>query len=172
MKKAIKNTLKPVLYWCLFVMLPVLLIPLLTGEDLGSWLGNHEAVFCFVLFLVFGFYSAKIEAWLFHWQNASKLKKELHPYLSIQRAVVLILIWLYTGSILPSLISAIAFPFIHDGKYYTERNLISGAYPKKWFAQSKTSTALMTKIFTPIVRACAFVVSVIGLILYEIYVNV
>jgi hypothetical protein len=58
------------------------------------------------------------------------------------------------------------FSFIHNGMYYTIRNMLNNnIYKKKWFDQSSTSTALTTKFFTPVSRTIMFGIG-ISLMIY------
>jgi hypothetical protein len=83
-----------------------------------------------------------------------------HILYTIQRAIVLGICAYIDPWILLS--GPFAFPFFHDGAYYTMRNFLDeNIYTEGWFAQSDTSTAWLTKFFTPTVRMICFVISLI-----------
>lgn len=93
-----------------------------------------------------------------------------HIVFTIQRAVVLILICYIDARMV--FIAPFAFPFFHDGAYYTTRNLLNNKiYPKRWFDQSKSSSARSTDFFTPEIRIIFVVISMIftGIIQYAIW---
>lgn len=63
----------------------------------------------------------------------------------------------------------LTFPFIHDGFMYKWRSILNNrVYPKGFWDQSTTSTAKLTKYFTPVVRTICFVVGLItyGVVIY------
>jgi hypothetical protein len=97
-----------------------------------------------------------------------------HEMFTVQRAFVLAMAciacyhdWLDT--VLLAFACMGCFPFMHDGMYYLTRNKLDGIYPKKWFDQSETSTALTDKygLVNPVPRTIYFVLSV-GIVVYEI----
>lgn len=83
-----------------------------------------------------------------------------HFLWSMQRFTVLLLVFIHSGW-QTGLSCILVFPFLHDGFYYTRRNeLDSRIYSRMVFAQSKTSTAVLTKYFTPIVRTTLAIVGI------------
>lgn len=141
-------------------------------------------LFLIVTWFVFSLFEGITEARL--WHHKYKLFDEgivntidSHVAFTIQRGIVLVIIsllvyWFFEDHAL--LISglfflgnALTFSFIHNGMMYTHRNYLSKQtdqkeiYPKKWFAQSSTSSAVLTKVMTPVSRTIQFVV---GLVLY------
>lgn len=141
----------------------------------------------YVLWLMFSFLEGKREAFYFSAKMklptgtvlnsfTSKGDNE-HVLFTIQRSVVLLILSL--GLCLFNSISGLrldvitisacicAFSFIHDGEYYTTRNYLDGIYPKKWFDQSTTSTALTDKfsVMTPLNRSVLFIVSIILIVI-------
>lgn len=124
----------------------------------------------FILWCMYACLEGAREAYLFHNITVNKrVGIHLHFQFTIQRLVVLVLIFLiYPSYWLISL--PLVFPFFHNGIYYTERNHFDKSiYHKKWFAQSTTSTALTTKIFTPVVRTILAIAGTVILILAKIY---
>jgi len=90
-----------------------------------------------------------------------------HIMWTIQRSLVLVLVYISSDWITVAC-CILVFPFMHDGAYYTRRNWINkGIYPKRFFAQSKTSTAIATKYFPPIVRTICAVLGV-GLFIFKL----
>jgi hypothetical protein len=64
---------------------------------------------------------------------------------------------------------ALSSPFWHDGFYYSKRNdLDRNMYKKRFFDQSTSSTALLTKFCTPILRTLYFLFSLIIFIIFVI----
>lgn len=112
-------------------------------------------------------------------------KFDSHTSFAIQRGVVIlfmcIVVHLYADvdslvvSLLFFIASALTFSFLHNGMMYTHRNQLSKMtkgdeiYPKKWFDQSKTSSAFTTKFMTPVSRTLQFV---FGVILYVVIISV
>lgn len=103
----------------------------------------------------------------FYWslkvQTVYKFKFNEHVFWTIQRAVVLFTVFL--ASDLKTVATCVfVFPFFHDGSYYWQRNwLDNNLYTQKWFAQSETSTAVLTRFFNPIIRTLS---TIIGIVLY------
>ncbi len=104
-------------------------------------------------------------------------KDDLHPIFSLQRGVVLLLLFFsltlmlnILGSTLILIGNALIFSFIHNGIMYATRNSLSikmnpddkskWIYNKKWLAMSKTSTAKLTRFMTPINRVILFLIGV------------
>lgn len=87
-----------------------------------------------------------------------------HIIFTAQRLLVFTL--MYFNSDLWTVIALVfAFPFIHDGMYYTVRNYLNPKiYKNRWFAESKTSTAVFE--FSVEVRILLFI---IGIGIYSIF---
>ena len=110
-----------------------------------------------------------------HWISSSdylRLKHiNLHSLFAQQRGLVLFLMSTLIiptyGLLIPTLIgfaNAFVFSFFHNGIMYLTRNdLLDKNYPKRWWAQSKGSTAWSTKLMTPKLRTIQLI---IGLIIY------
>lgn len=105
-----------------------------------------------IIWFWYAYLEGSREAYLFHRAEVDKAAgRYLHRVWTLQRALVFILIAYVSW---PTAITCMfIFPFTHDGSYYRKRNrLNANLYPKRWFAQSTTSTALLTKFETPIAR--------------------
>lgn len=118
------------------------------------------------------------EAYYWHVKNTFrvidiKMPTDEHFLWSIHRFIVLLLALNFASCyldnsgnmylIIPAALSfMLIFPFIHDGFMYRQRNILNDrVYPKGFWDQSTTSTAKLTKYFTPVVRTICFVVGVI-----------
>lgn len=127
----------------------------------------------FISWLVFSVLEGRREALYFSYKMRASIakqqafKKDEHILFSWQRLAVLCGMIIPMGVCLNTLIAAtafcMAFPFLHDGMYYVTRNQLDGIYPKRWFDQSTTSTALSDrlKLFNPVTRTALFGVSVL-----------
>lgn len=119
----------------------------------------------------FSYLSARFEAMYYNHEIHSNFldNNNEHPLLICIRICVLIpLAYLVKWDV--AIAYVFIFPFIHDGSYYKMRNIIdSGIYTKKWFAQSETSTAITTKIFTPLIRTLFFITGIFYIILKTVY---
>lgn len=127
-------------------------------------------VFIFITWIIYssleGYREGNYWQWLF---EARKYATNEHEVWSFQRAMVFILAFLcliYSGNWIAVFSLPLAFPFWHDGFYYRQRNKASQntLYKKKFWDQSKASTAFFTKFNTPILRSIYFAVSIIILI--------
>lgn len=123
----------------------------------------------FILWCGYTIFEGWREGDYFHRVEVTKERgRLLHTEWTMQRSIVFTIIafnsfnwWLIA---LP-----LVFPFLHDGKYYSTRNYFNRQlYTKKWFAQSTTSTAITTKIFTPVVRTILFGLGILIIILWYI----
>jgi hypothetical protein len=94
---------------------------------------------------------------------------DLHAFFSVQRGIVFYLFFLFYQDLAIILSFLLMFSFFHNGVYYLTRSFIAkdngekDPYPLRFFDQSKTSTALTTKFFTPEMRTILFVV---GFVIY------
>jgi len=111
---------------------------------------------------------------------------DIHPIFSLQRGLVLAIIWLLafvSFSALTGLLIAISalkstafilslmliFSFIHNGVYYTTRNILNkNIYNLKWKDHSTTSTAKWTKFLTFRNRTIMFAIGMLGVLLLVI----
>jgi hypothetical protein len=131
--------------------------------------------------MLFSFLEGYRESFLwFYKANYNKKDKlssiELHPLFSVQRMIFIVSLTLlnfyyYYEGIMLFIIPVsymLMFSFIHNGIIYYYRNLIDKKlgkkkpiYDKKWFDQSTTSTAILTKYMTPVNRTIFFLIGLI-----------
>lgn len=143
----------------------------------------------FIVFIIYTFLEGFREGYYWHYKNLSNVgyKFNIHSIFTIQRLMMFILIfiiatasysifceWIFMA-LLKSFIYCVGlasmFSFIHNGTYYTIRNLLDKRlYTKKWMAQSDTSTAWSTKLFTFRNRTILFVIGS-GLVLLANFLN-
>ena len=115
-------------------------------------------------FIIWGLYSifeGIREAIFYHYKNHNikRLFNE-HIIFTIQRGIVFIILILLSKNILLLISFILCFSFIHNGSYYTMRNILNKEiYKRKWFDQSTTSTSFWTKYMTPLNRTILFIVS-------------
>lgn len=127
-----------------------------------------KPVLAFVLWCGYACMEGNREADFFHLilSRADISKKDgkyLHIIWTIQRALVLGIVALLTWK--AAIACALVFPFIHDGSEYSSRNDLNPLnYPKRWFDQSTTSTAFLTKFETPVVRTVLAVLGIAWLV--------
>jgi len=133
----------------------------------GKLIFELPLVLMWFLYMIF---EALRESYYWHFKNTSYSKNndEIHPIFLAQRFIVFTII-----SVVVMFMNEIGYrvlltvilcsPGLHNSFYYYFRNELDGSYPKGFLDQSKTSTAISTKFFTPIVRIGLFV---IGLILF------
>lgn len=99
-----------------------------------------------IYWILFVLISSILEALAFH----NKLfVKHIHIYLTILRGCFCVPLAYYSNN-LPMFIlfCGFSFPFLHDGIYYTTRNLLnSQVYPKRWIDKSTTTNALISLSF-------------------------
>ena len=118
-----------------------------------------------IYLILFTILSGICEAAYFHirQEGVTRFKYE-HYYLTVLRATVFIPFgltygWLLMGS------AVLIFPFLHDGVYYTVRNIMRpGTYTKHFFDYSTQSTAIFTLTFP--VR---LILALVGLLIPYIY---
>lgn len=142
-----------------------IVVSMILGENLGNFIADRPSVYTTIIWIVFGLFMSTFEALYFTHEINSSFHDKIneHPLFVCIRACVLVPLWILT-SWKVVLCLAVMFPFIHDGQYYLFREkLVKGTYPKGWFAQSTTSTALSTKYMTPVVRTILFALSLTGL---------
>lgn len=133
-----------------------------------------------ILWILYAFLEGKREAIFWHHRIKSsdyqKFKsKDRHPMFMLQRGMVLLLGGIATYYMSDSIIltsyifvmNMLLFSFFHNGAMYSERNNMSNTtYMKRWWAQSKTSTAKLTKFMSPASRTIQAIIGVIGYIVY------
>lgn len=139
------------------------------------------------IWILFSIIEGKREAHFWHHRNASPdygvfAEKDRHPLFMFQRGLVLLIgaiasfyitesIW---WSLFIMVMNMLVFSFFHNGMMYTERYNMSKMvskepiYPKKWFDQSLTSQAKLTKFMTPISRTIQALLGIGGYIVYII----
>lgn len=131
----------------------------LTNQFLLNYLLSTPYVFTPLIWVGYCLAEGVLHAYFYAHQNASTLKENFneHPIFMAMRACVLIPLgaWLSDGMAVFAFI--LVQPFIHNGMYYYWRFKVDGHYGS-WLSQSRTSTAITTNLFTPLVRiACAVV---------------
>ena len=100
-----------------------------------------------IYWIIFVLISSIIEAVLFHF-NRFKFKYN-HFVLTLIRGCVCVPLALFSEYLeIFILFCLFTFPFLHDGIYYTFRNLMNkDVYPKRWIDKSKTTTAIISLSF-------------------------
>ena len=90
----------------------------------------------------------------------------LHPFFTMQRAIVLLLIYKVNGDFILLGGLPLIFSFVHDGMYYRIRNQLNNkVYSKGWWDNSTTSTAFIElNIYE---RSVVFVIGITSLILFR-----
>lgn len=136
------------------------------GDMIGSLILGNAKYYCFIIWVSFALTTAKLEAYYYAHEMNSHFVDNFneHTLFNFIRLCVWVPLWIIAGWKIALCLGAM-FPFLHDGMYYVWRNRIQpGLYPKKWFDQSTTSTALSTKYMTPAVRSGIFLLAIISLI--------
>lgn len=139
----------------------------LLDNGIGNEITEQPYYYCALIWLVFTHFSSKFEAYFFTHEIRSGFADNFneHPMFVMIRASVLIPLWILTDW-KAVLCYIFMFPFFHDGNYYRWREkIVPGTYPKKYFAQSTTSTAFSTKFMTPVVRISLAIISIVTLII-------
>ncbi len=138
-------------FWGTIYLLDTFLIGRFFDTTLISAIIENPSYSCLVILAVWAMTLGEFEARFYHYKS-EKDKNNEHPMFAFSRLLVFLLAFIITDWKFTLCYMAM-FPFFHDGAYYTQRNYMNHTlYAKKWFAQSTTSTALTTRIFTPIVR--------------------
>lgn len=91
-------------------------------------------------------------------KKSGAFKWNEHIVFVAQRAIFGIAI-LYTGNILALGAGVLAYPFFHNGFYYSYRNKIDGSYTQGFNADSLTSSAVIN--FSYRLRTTLFVISLL-----------
>lgn len=117
-----------------------------------------------ILWVVFCIFEGIREGNYWHQVNiTSKYPKyNIHALFLAQRILFAYSLSFNNAILLNLLIMALTFSFIHNGTYYTTRYFLSNKtiYKKTWFDQSKSSTAVLTDIMTPIGRSIFFLMGI------------
>lgn len=124
-------------------------------------------LFCLLIWIFYTILSARFEAYYYNYASKDNSKdiKNLHILFTTIRTLVLLPIFILTTWKI-TICYIMLFPFFHDGAYYTKRhNIDNRIYKDKWLSQSTTSTAKLTKYFTPLVRVCLMLLALILLTL-------
>ncbi len=119
-----------------------------------------------LVWIMFSLLEGFTEAWHWHYkiQAQDEKKTDAHMYFTLRRLCIWIL--LFGIDFRLGMFALFSFPFLHDGAYYYHRNeLTPGVYRRGFFDQSSTSTAYLTKFFTPYVRTLCFICSLLILFL-------
>ncbi len=116
--------------------------------------------------LMFYTFKSVCEAGYFHIRSLTSVKLPYeHHLLVIVRCGFWLLFLMYTESVWYLLGIILIFPFIHDGVYYTFRNILNPfIYAKRFWDDSTTSTAVF-EIKLPLRK----IMFVIGLVCIWIY---
>jgi hypothetical protein len=127
------------------------------------------SIISLILFFGFVFFEAWREAIYWHVKGGGiydtwKSTPEEHTLFTVQRAIFFISIivilltninWLLTIMFTIGLV--LMFSFLHNGFYYMFRNKLNpDIYQERFFAQSTTSVAKLTKFMTPKIRTIKF----------------
>ena len=146
---------------------------------------------CLIIWITYAFIEGKREGIFWHHRIKSEdyihfQDIDRHPLFATQRALMLGALgflnyymigdWLWVGYF--ALMNALIFSFFHNGAMYQQRNKMSvivspinhekWIYKKKWWAQSTTSTAMLTKVMNPISRTIQAIIGVVGYIVYAL----
>lgn len=114
-----------------------------------------------VSWIVYALFEGYREAYYWHERVTSpnKTDKDLHRIFALQRGTVILLIcygllWpIGPWAILSFIGLSCVFSFFHNGMQYLTRNKLNPyIYKKRWWDQSTTSTAKLTKFMTPFNR--------------------
>jgi hypothetical protein len=130
----------------------------------------------FLILIIWLLYSAfeGIRESYYWWLNSKfggDIGFNIHIIFALQRGLVILMTGLLIDIFL-AMSLMLTFSFIHNGFYYLGRGFISKStgeknpYPKGFFSQSTTSTAITTKIFTPTIRTISFILGIISLFLF------
>ena len=119
------------------------------------------------------------EGYYWHYRNLvnDNKKFEIHPIFYIQRGLVLFVMGLFLLTIMSTIQSIFfifylmcVFSFIHNGVYYTTRNILDGrVYKLKWVDHSTTSTAIWTKFLTFRNRTIMFIIGMVGILILTLF---
>lgn len=159
---------KWIVFWSVYACIDIFIVERFFGKSLFSALVENPAYYCGALGIIFTLSTAKFEA---HYYQLAKGKGEnLHLLFMVYRIAFLVPVFGLTDWRC-LLCYLFAFPFFHDGMYCYSYNKIDGkTYPKKWFDHSETSKAFLTKYMTPTVRTILAFVSILCLILKQIFI--
>ena len=127
-----------------------------------SWIVATPVFYCSLLWISYSLCEGKLHGYYYAHHMVSSLKENFneHPLFNFMRLCVLTPIFVLCGWKATLCLMAMQ-PFCHNGCFYYTRDILDHKYPKRWFAQSTSSTAWLTKFFTPTVRTISFLVGVI-----------
>jgi hypothetical protein len=110
---------------------------------------TYTDIISLLVWLAFCFASGIIEAYFFHVADYSKLNHantvygDVHGYLNILRIIVAVGV-LPVSMYIPSVC---VFPYIHDGAYYSFRNVMDrNVYPERWKTERSMDTTAMISL--------------------------
>ena len=146
---------------------PIINYLLNKAHQFKMFLLKHAKTTSLIISLVFTYFTSVFEGYFYTHKAASNFKDKtnLHPLFVVIRSCLWLSLWLISD-INTVLTCIFIFPFLHDGIYYTTREmLVHGIYKKKFFDQSTTSTAFSTRFFTPLVRTILAIVGILYFII-------
>jgi hypothetical protein len=117
------------------------------------------------LWIIYCIFEGAREA--FYWNTYPTYDFNIHWMFFVTRAIFLAVASDLLWQIIVSF--ALMFSFIHNGAYYTTRNILNrDLYKKKWFDQSTTSTAFLTKFNGPVSRTIQFILGATLFLLFKL----
>jgi len=159
-KRNLISVAKWVGFWGVYALIDIFLVEAYTGFSLLELVVGTPEYYTLILTAFWAFLLGEFEARYYHYKPESDKYNE-HFSLALSRGCFFLLV-LGLTNVYTFIGSMLIFPFFHDGAYYTQRhNMNKNIYPKTWFDQSTTSRALMTKVFTPLVRVISLIVGVL-----------
>ncbi len=150
-----------------------------TDWFLGNFIFDNPIVISTILWLCLADLFGTCEGWFEHLlRNQDKVTLPINEHVpfTLIRVIIWFFIYKYVGDLWSCLTLIAIFPFVHDGQYYTTRNLLQPElYPKKWFDNSDTSTSWFDKVmngfgktFSAWFRTILFVVGMCFLFYYNL----
>lgn len=168
-KRVLKSVAKILAVFISYIAIDLFIVDRYFDVSIVDAILSVPAYYCGFIGLIFTYFTTQFEVLFWHELKGEKPAYNPHDLFMWIRISFLIPIFLLTDWY-NVLCYMAAFPFFHDGLYYTGREKLSpGVYPKKWFAQSTTSTALWTKYFTPVLRTLLAISGLACLISIQIY---
>lgn len=133
----------------------------LTHQHLLNYLLGHPYVFAPIIWVGYCLAEGVLHSFYYAHAMASSLKENFneHPLFMAMRACVLIPLGLWMNDGMAVFAMICAQPFLHNGMYYYWRKKVDGMYGS-WLDQSRTSTAILTTIMTPLIRVALMFVSI------------
>lgn len=154
--------------WFLIALIPIAVWSYFAEVPIGNYIIEHPFIYCPIIWMLYAIAEGKLHAYYYAHEINSQLKESFneHSLFVIMRLCVFVPLWDITNWKVAACLFVMQ-PFFHNGSYYHHRNLIDKSYPKGWFDQSKTSTALSTKYLTPVVRILLAIAGLTGLIFLQ-----